>query len=96
MRYIKISSVIYQTIICLLVLFSSTFFICSDFGIIKHYQASCQVDEAHHDLNALKKEIVLIEKEIYNWKTDSFYVEKMAREDLGMGYRDEIVYLLKG
>lgn len=42
----------------------------------------------------VKQEIALLEQEINTWRTEPFYKEKLAREQLNMSRDDEEIYLL--
>lgn len=84
----------YKTIIGSICLFSSFFFVWGEFGLLRHYEEKQLLVEKQHSLLALKKEIGVVDQELYDWKTDTFYLEKMAREELGMGHKDEVVYVM--
>ena len=46
------------------------------------------------EIRALSNDLDLLEKKIVAWNEDSFYAEKIAREELHMARRDEEIYLL--
>jgi len=93
MRGFWIKNFLYKTIIISLFTFFSCFLVWSEFGLVKHYLMANNVSKKKNELFLIKKEVKALEKEIINWKTDSFYLEKMAREELGMGYEGEVLYL---
>jgi len=64
-----------------------------EFGIAKHYGLQRELNDKKIELLALRDEVTGIEREIDRWKKDSFYLEKMAREELGLGGKGEVVYL---
>lgn len=45
-------------------------------------------------IERLKKDIASLEHEIAEWESDSFYKEKIAREQLQMARRSDVVYYL--
>ena len=92
MKRIKVSNLIYQTLFFGCSFLFICFFIWSEFGLLKHYEMNKELHSCKQRFCALKKEVKLLEQEIVNVKNDSFYIEKMAREDLGMGYKGEILY----
>lgn len=95
MKRVKVSSLVYQLVLGLFVSFSCYLFICGEFGIIKHYFVKKEVESKQRELLLLQNEIGEIQDDLHDWQHDPFYLEKMAREELGMGYRDEIVYVRK-
>lgn len=93
MKRVRINSLVYKTLLSGAFLFFFYCFVWSDFGLIKHYAVSCQVRASRASLVMLKKDINLLERTVCSWKSDPFYLEKIAREELGMGYKDEVLYL---
>ena len=95
MKRIRLSSFTYKMFLSCFISFFFYFFIFSEFGLIRHYATSLEFQARVREICAFKREVAQLEQEIVKWKKDPFYVEKMAREELGMGYQDEIVYLYK-
>ena len=67
----------------------------SDVGFFKYCTVKKTLKEKQLQLTQLTTSYVQLEQKISQWKTDSFYVQKMAREDLQLAYSDELVYVLK-
>lgn len=44
------------------------------------------------DIHRLEQENMKLQEDIYNLKHDPFYLEKVAREELGMSREDEVIY----
>jgi cell division protein FtsB len=87
---------LYKTIIIGFFVFASYFFVYGEFGIARYYDLKQEISVKKVALASLKKEILYVAQELRAWKSDPFYLEKMAREDLGMGYKNEFMYLVKG
>lgn len=95
MNRIAIANFVYKAIIIGLFSIFACFLVWSEFGLIKHYSMGNSLKAKRKELVVLKNKIATLEHEIENWKRDKFYLEKMAREELCMGYDGEMVYLLK-
>jgi len=93
MKRILVKSIIYRSILGIFSLSALTFFIGGEFGLKRHYQVRTELSEKRQLLLALANEVKEIKQKIAQWKSDPFYLEKMAREELGMGRRSERVYL---
>ena len=66
----------------------------SDVGFLRYHKLKSKLEEKQVELQQLEQEVVVVQKDIYRWETDNFYSQKMAREELQMGYSDEVVYLI--
>jgi cell division protein FtsB len=75
-----------------LVFLVSFFF--SDRGIAELQQARLRVEQLNTDIERLKAENARLRAAIESAKNSTFAVEKIAREDLGMSKRGEVVYML--
>jgi cell division protein FtsB len=75
-----------------LVFLVSFFF--SDRGIAELQHARRRVGELHSDISRLRAENARLRGEIDSAKHSTFAVEKIAREDLGMSRKGEVVYML--
>ena len=69
-------------------------FIWSDIGVLRHHQDQDDLLKTKSEVCVLKKEISKIERQIAKLDSDKFYVQRMAREDLQMGYPDEVLYIV--
>jgi cell division protein FtsB len=77
----------------LIVLFVVSFFF-SDRGIAELQQSRKRVDSLKADIRRLQAENARLRAEIDSVKKSTYTVEKIAREDLGMSKKGEVVYLL--
>ena len=93
MKRIRVKSVAYQTILTGLAVFFLYLLTWSDIGVVRYYSLHKQVATKEAELVLLHRDVKKIQTAIANWQSDPFYLEKMAREELGMGYPDEVVYL---
>lgn len=71
------------------------FVIWGESGLVKYVKAKTEVKEEEKRVLGIKKELSDLSEEINNLKSDSFYLEKIARENLIMGGDKELVYMLK-
>ncbi len=74
------------------VFFISFFF--SDRGIVELQHARKRVAELHVDITKLQSENARLHAEIESVKKSTYAVERIAREDLGMSRKGEVVYML--
>ncbi|MFA5074794.1 MAG: septum formation initiator family protein [Candidatus Babeliales bacterium] len=65
----------------------------SDIGILKYFAVKKEICNQQNKIIKLKNKIKEIKNKISDWQEDDFYLEKMAREDLQMGYPDELIYV---
>ena len=63
-----------------------------DDGVIKVYHLNEKVDSLKNNISKLKKENEKLNTEVYALKNDSSYIEKIAREDLGLVKPGEVVF----
>ena len=75
-----------------LVFLISFFF--SDRGIVELQHARTRAVELHADIQRLEAENARLRAEIDSVKKSTFAVERIAREDLGMSRKGEVIYLL--
>ena len=66
----------------------------SDTGLVRYYSVKQEIVSEQICVDRLHGEVKQIEAKIDNWQKNPFFLEKMAREELGMGCRGEKVYLL--
>ncbi|MCK4517393.1 septum formation initiator family protein [Candidatus Babeliales bacterium] len=92
MKRIQLDSFLYKTVLTVLVSVFFYFLIFSEIGFVRYLDAKKQFDCKQDELVALTTEIENLEQEIEDWKSDSFYLEKIARQELGMGRKGEVVY----
>lgn len=86
---------LYKFILINVVIVCISFFIWGEFGLVKHFYLNREYAQKRQELVVLQQEVARLEEKLAAWQTDLFYVEKMAREELGMAYPNETVYILK-
>ena len=69
-------------------------FVFSDRGLPELHHARTRVAELHADITRLQTENARLRAEIESVKKSSYAVERIAREDLGMSRKGEVVYML--
>jgi len=74
------------------VFFISFFF--SDRGLPELQHARARVDSLRADIKKLETENARLRAEIESVKKSTYAVERIAREDLGMSRKGEVVYML--
>ena len=77
----------------LTIVFLISFFY-SDRGIVELQQARVRVAQLRGDIKRLETENARIRAEIDSVRKSSYAVERIAREDLGMSRKGEVVYML--
>jgi cell division protein FtsL len=63
-------------------------------GIGELQQARKRVDSLHADVRRLQSENARLSAEVQSAKKSTYAVERIAREDLGMSKKGEVVYML--
>jgi cell division protein FtsB len=66
----------------------------SNRGIAELQQARKRVTDLQTDLHRLQAENTRLRAEIESVKKSTYAVERMAREDLGMSKKGEVIYML--
>ncbi len=79
--------------VVLAVVFGLSFFF-SNRGIAELQQARKRVADLHADIVRLEAENARLRGEIDSVKKSTYAVERIAREDLGMSKKGEVVYML--
>ncbi len=69
-------------------------FFYSDRGIAELQHARTRVAQLQSDIKRLQAENARLKAEIDSVKKSSYAVERIAREDLGMSKKGEVVYML--
>lgn len=80
-----------SSVLTVIFLFS---FVFSDRGIAELQQARKRVNDLHANIQQLQSENARLKGEIDSVKRSTYAVERIAREDLGMSKKGEVVYLL--
>jgi cell division protein FtsB len=63
-------------------------------GIGELQQARQRVDALHADIHRLEADNARLRAEVQSAKKSTFAVERIAREDLGLSKKGEVVYML--
>jgi cell division protein FtsB len=69
-------------------------FVFSDRGLPELHHARTRVAELHRDIERIDAENARLRAEIESVKKSSYAIERIAREDLGMSRKGEVVYML--
>ena len=69
-------------------------FVFSDRGIAELAHARKRVETLHNDISRLQADNARLASEIDSVKRSTYAVERIAREDLGMSKKGEVIYLL--
>ena len=77
----------------LTIVFLISFFF-SDRGIAELQVARHRVNELQSEIKRLETENARLRREIESARNSTFAIEKIAREDLGMSRKGEVVYML--
>ncbi|MBX9830685.1 septum formation initiator family protein [Candidatus Babeliales bacterium] len=64
-------------------------------GLQMQKRLKATIAQEQTKVDDLKQKIAALEQELTTWREDSFYQEKLAREDLLMSYTNEMVYFIK-
>jgi cell division protein FtsB len=67
----------------------------SDVGFLRYRKQKKIVEARQTELLLVKNQITHLREKIEKWQSDSFYTQKLAREDLQLSYPGEIVYIVK-
>jgi cell division protein FtsB len=89
---VTLKAVILLSGVLTLVFMVSFFF--SDRGIAELQHARHRVGDLHNDITKLQAENARLRGEIDSAKHSTFAVEKIAREDLGLSKKGEVVYMM--
>ena len=77
----------------LTIVFLISFFF-SDRGIAELQAARRRVNDLQTEIHRLESENAKLKREIESARNSTYSIEKIAREDLGMSKRGEVVYML--
>ncbi|HDZ88280.1 MAG TPA: septum formation initiator family protein, partial [Nitrospirae bacterium] len=77
-------------LMCFYLLFSLLF---DDMGLIKYVHLKKNEDKLILKISSIKKENIMIRKEIKLLRANPFYIEKHARENLNLARPDEYIFL---
>ncbi len=66
-----------------------------EMGLFNYFRLKSEEQRMEEDIARLEMEISSVKDEIKAIGTDPFYIEKKAREDLGLAMPDEYIYKLE-
>ncbi len=93
MNRILLRNFSHKLVLSLFILSSIYFLICGKFGILEQFNIKQEFYSKKLELVELEQEVLLLDKKLKDRIKDDFYIEKIAREDLGMGYPGETLFL---
>jgi cell division protein FtsB len=67
-------------------------FILGEMGLVKYYRMKAQYDTLTEEISLLKRDNAKLGKTVHALKNDPAYVERIARDKLGLARPGEIVY----
>ncbi len=76
----------------LLVLYFLVTRVMGEMGVVKYYRMKAQYTALTNDIAKLKQDNGKLRKEVFSLKSDSAYLERVARDKLGLARPGEIVY----
>ena len=94
MKRVLVRDLVYRTLLVGMTLFFLYSVIWSDIGFIKYYSIKEEIGVKRAEVSVIQRERDDIKGRIAAWNKSSFYLEKAAREELGMAFQSEIVYFL--
>jgi cell division protein FtsB len=67
-------------------------FVFGEMGLVKYYRMKSQYQALTQEIAELKQANILLMREVRALKTDPVYIEKLARDKLGLARNGEVVY----
>jgi cell division protein FtsB len=67
-------------------------FIFGEMGLVKYYRMRLQYRAVNEEIAALRQTNIQLSQEVHSLKTDAAYMERIARDKLGLARPGEIVY----
>ena len=67
-------------------------FIVGEMGVVKYYRMSAHARDLRSEIDRMKKDNVRLSKEVAALKHDAAYLERMARDKIGLARPGEVVY----
>lgn len=63
-------------------------------GLYEFWQLEKQLPRELKALDLLQSKVAMLNDEILSWKSDLYYLEKVAREDLHLARTDEKIFIV--
>jgi cell division protein FtsB len=92
---LKLRRYILNTILILSLIYVFGSIIFSDMGILRYLEIQDNHEALARELNHIETQNDQISKSLRNYKTDTFYIEKYARENYGMSKPEELIFIYK-
>ena len=67
-------------------------FVFGEMGLVKYYRMKAQYQALTQEMAVLKQDNIRLMREVRALKTDPVYIEKLARDKLGLARSGEVVY----
>jgi cell division protein FtsB len=67
-------------------------FIFGEMGVVKYYRMRLHYGAVNEEIAALRQANVQVSQEVHSLKSDAAYLERIARDKLGLARPGEIVY----
>jgi len=67
-------------------------FVVGEMGVVKYYRMSAHADDLRIEIEHLKKDNARLSREVTALKTDAAFLERMARDKIGLARPGEVVY----
>jgi len=94
-KRVKIRSMVYQVLFTAICVLFVCVFVFGEHGLVRHYVMNQELQAKKKQLLALQNEVDGFKQELVCWNSGLFFLEKMAREELGMGSPNEFLYLTR-
>lgn len=94
-KHIRVRDLFYRSLIAGITLLFLYSIIWGEGGVFRSHEIQAQIVEESSNVTALQSELKTLETAVANWETVPFFLEKMAREELGMGHKNETVYVYR-
>jgi len=76
----------------LFVIYLFVSFIFGEMGLVKYYRMKSHYNALNEEIDRLKQDNAKLSKEVYSLRSDPAYLERVARDKLGLARQGEIVY----
>ncbi len=76
----------------LLVLYFLATRVLGEMGVVKYYRMKAQYNTLKEEIGNLKQDNARLRRDVYSLKNDPAYLERIARDKLGLARPGEIVY----
>jgi len=90
----KIKKIIHGAFFLVLFSCAGTYLFKSNNGFRTYYTLKQDFNQEKEHVEKLELKINTIKQDIKNWQTDTLEKERIARQDLGMSFTNELVYLM--